>query len=181
MTGNTGHDRDSSEVAGSTSSESGTTQPNFVSVRLTGVGGWLLFFVISQLALRPLLSFSRLFAGVRAAQIAERFPATATIIKIETAAYAGLLIGGILVGCALLRTGVAWPVLLTKLYLIANGLLTLGLAVLYLSSDLPEGARTTLIVNGFINGIGVSLVSFVWFMYFMRSKRVQATYLGRLT
>jgi hypothetical protein len=172
---------DSSEVAEAPSPISATSPPNFVSVQLKGVGGWLLFFVIGQLALRPLMFFSKLGQGVNTAQIAERFPSTATIIKIETAVQVGLLIAGIVVGCALLRTGVTWPVLLARLFLIANALLTLALAVLYFSSDLPEAARTTLIVEGLVSGVGVSIVCFVWFLYFMRSKRVHATYFGKVT
>ena len=88
-----------------------------------------------------------------------------------------LLIGGVIVGLALLKTGVSWPVLLTKMYLVANAVLNLALAVLYFGTDLPEIARTSLIAKGIISGVLVTIVCCLWFLYFTRSRRVQATYL----
>jgi hypothetical protein len=178
MDDNATHDYDSAQIAESYSPAMAQTGFTY-SVEVSGVGGWLLLFVIGQLALRPMLFLTSLFRGATAADIAERFPATATLIRIETAIQFVLLIGGILVGCALLKTGVRWPVLLTKAYLVANALLTLTLAVLYFGSDLPEDARAGLMVRGIATGIIVSIVSFIWFMYFTKSKRVQATYLER--
>ena len=167
---------DSTRLIESPSTASISSEPDFSKVDVKGVGGWLLFFVIGQLALRPILFFASLARGASSAGISERFPATGTIIKIEAAIQIGLLIGGILVGCALLKTGVSWPVLLTKVYLVANALLNLTLAVLYFGTDLPENARTSLIAKGIISGVLVSIVCFLWFLYFTRSKRVQATY-----
>jgi len=77
----------------------------------------------------------------------------------------------------LLKTGVRWPVLLTKIYLVANALLNLALAVLYFGSDLPDSARQSLIAKGIMSGVVVTIVCFLWFLYFTRSRRVQATYL----
>ncbi|HWP54762.1 MAG TPA: hypothetical protein VN476_11560, partial [Pyrinomonadaceae bacterium] len=100
----------------------------------------------------------------------------ARIITIEATIQIALLIGGIIVGVALLKTGVKWPVLLTKIYLVANALLNLALAGLYFRTDLPEFTRTSLIAKGIISGVVVTIVCFLWFLYFVRSKRVQATY-----
>lgn len=176
MNDKTSDDHDSSGIAESYSPSLISSQPDFTAVQVNGVGGWLLFFVIGQLALRPMLFLSNLLRGASAAEIAERFPFTATIIRIETVIQIVLLIGGILVGCALLKTGVRWPVLLTKIYLVVNALLTLTLAVLYFSSDLPETTRTSLIARGIASGVVVSIMSLIWFLYFTRSKRIQATY-----
>jgi hypothetical protein len=156
-----------------------SSEPDFTKVEVRGVGGWLLFFVIGQLALRPMLFFASLLTSTARADVAERFPATARIITIEGTIQIALLIGGVIIGLALLKKGVKWPVLLTKIYLVVNAVLNLALAVLYFGTDLPEFTRTSLIAKGLISGVVVSIVCFLWFLYFIRSKRVQATYFGQ--
>jgi hypothetical protein len=170
---------DSAEAAGSPSATSTISEPRFVSVKPKGVGGWLLFFVIGQLVLRPVQFFGARANGVDLAQIAARFPSTARIIVIERALLIGSMIAGIIVGLALLKTGDKWPVLLTRLYLIASPLLAILLAVLYTNSDLPQTSRSQVITSGIVNAAGTCVVCLVWFLYFTKSKRVQATYLGR--
>ena len=177
MNDNALNNYESSKLAGSFSPASNPSEPDFSKVEVRGVGGWLLFFVIGQLALRPMLFLSNLLRGATPAEIAERFPFTAKIIMIETAVQVALLIGGIVVGCALLKTGVRWPVLLTKAYLVANAFLTLMVGVLYFNTDLPEGPRMSLIARGTVTGVVVLIASSLWFLYFTKSKRVQATYL----
>jgi len=178
MDDNAPNDYDSAQIAESCSPAMAQTGFTY-EVVVKGVGGWLLFFVIGQLALRPMLFFASLLTNTARADVAERFPATATIIKMEATIQIVLLIGGVIVGLALLKTGVRWPVLLTKMYLVANAVLNLALAVLYFGTDLPEIARTSLIAKGIITGVLVSIVCFLWFMYFIRSKRVQATYFAQ--
>ena len=176
MDDNETNDHGSARIAEPYSPAMISSEPDFAKVEIKGVGGWLLFFVIGQLALRPMLFFASLLKSKPIADVAERFPATAKLITIEATIQIALLVGGILVGLALLKTGVRWPVLLTKIYLVANALLNLALAVLYFGNDLPEFARKSLIAKGIISGVLVSIVSFLWFFYFIRSKRVQATY-----
>ena len=172
------NNHDSAQIAESYSPAMAQTGVTY-KVEVKGVGGWLLFFVIGQLALRPMLFFASLLTSTPRAGVAERFPATARIITIEATIQIALLIGGVIVGLALLKTGVKWPVLLTKIYLVANALLNLTLAVVYFGTDLPEFTRTSLIAKGIITGVLVSIVCFLWFMYFIRSKRVQATYFAQ--
>jgi hypothetical protein len=172
------NNHDSAQIAESYSPAMAQTDVTY-KVEVKGVGGWLLFFVIGQLALRPMLFFASLLTSTPRAGVAERFPATARIITIEATIQIALLIGGVIVGLALLKTGVKWPVLLTKIYLVANALLNLALAVVYFGTDLPEFTRTSLIAKGIITGVLVSIVCFLWFMYFIRSKRVQATYFAQ--
>jgi len=169
------NNHDSAQIAESYSPAMAQTDVTY-KVEVKGVGGWLLFFVIGQLALRPMLFFASLLTSTPRAGVAERFPATARIITIEATIQIALLIGGVIVGLALLKTGVKWPVLLTKIYLVANALLNLALAGLYFRTDLPEFTRTSLIAKGIISGVVVTIVCFLWFLYFVRSKRVQATY-----
>lgn len=173
-------DPGSARIAESYSPAMINSEPDFNKVEVKGVGGWLLFFVIGQLALRPMLFFASLLKGTTNPDVAARFPATATIIKIEATIQIALLVGGILVGLALLKTGVSWPVLLTKLYLVANAVLNLALAVLYFGTDLPEFTRATLIARGIISGVVVTIICVLWFLYFTRSRRVQATYFETL-
>jgi Protein of unknown function (DUF2569) len=179
MDDNSTNDPGSAAIAESYTPALISSEPDFTKAEVKGVGGWLLLFVIGQLALRPMLFFASFLASTARADVAERFPATARIITIEATIQIALLIGGIIVGVALLKTGVRWPVLLTKIYLVANALLNLALAVVYFGSDLPEFTRTSLIVKGIISGVVVSIVCLLWFMYFTRSKRVQATYFAQ--
>ena len=179
MDDNAPNNHDSAQIAESYSPAMISSEPDFTKAEVRGVGGWLLFFVIGQLALRPMLFFASLLTSTPRAGVAERFPATARIITIEATIQIALLIGGVIVGLALLKTGVKWPVLLTKIYLVANALLNLTLAVVYFGTDLPEFTRTSLIAKGIITGVLVSIVCFLWFMYFIRSKRVQATYFAQ--
>ena len=58
--------------------------------------------------------------------------------------------------------------LLTKIYLVANALLNLALAVLYFGTDLPEFTRTSLIAKGIISGVVVTIVCCLWFLYFTK-------------
>src|SRR5262245_49772637 len=154
--------------------------PSPASKPLRGVGGWLLFFVIGQLALRPLIFLSRLGRSGNASQIAERFPITSNLLTIENLVQAALMIGGIVVGLSLLKTQVAWPIYLTKGYLVANAAFTVGLAILYFWNDLPYDARSTVIFQGIVTAILVSIISVAWFLYFTQSKRVQITYFAEL-
>lgn len=170
------NDHDSATVVESHSPALVTSDPDFSAAHVNGIGGWLLFFVIGQLALRPMLFLISFLKSTPRADVAERFPATAKIITIEATIQIALLIGGIIIGVALLKTGARWPVLLTKIYLVANALLNLTLAVLYFGTDLPEFSRTTLIAKGIISGVVVLIVCLLWFLYFTRSKRVRATY-----
>jgi len=176
MNDNAPDENDSTMTVEPSSPASITSVPDVTNVQVKGVGGWLLLFVIGQLALRPMLFFASLIKSTPIADVAQRFPATARIITIEATIQIALLIGGIIVGLVLFKTGVSWPVLLTKIYLVANATLNLALAVVYFGTDLPEFTRTSLIAKGIISGVLVSIVCLLWFLYFTKSRRVQATY-----
>lgn len=159
------------------SAVSSPTEHRFTSLKLKGVGGWLMFFIISQLVLRPAHYFGNRDTTVITAEMAARFPLNVRIIAIEKILTIGSLIAGIVVALALLKTGTKWPVLLAKLYLMMTSLLKIGLAALYFTTDLHDRWRTELITYGIVDAAITSLVCVVWFLYFTRSKRVQATYL----
>jgi len=125
MDDNTTPEHDSAGIAESYSPAMAHTGFTY-KVEVRGVGGWLLFFVIAQLALRPMLFLASLLTNTARTDVAERFPATARIITIEATIQIALLVGGIIVGLALLKTGVSWPVMLTKFYLVTNAVLNLA-------------------------------------------------------
>ena len=92
MDDNATHDYDSAQIAESYSPA--MAQADFTyQVEVRGVGGWLLFFVIGQLALRPMLFLASLLTATARADVAERFPATARIITIEATIQIALLLG----------------------------------------------------------------------------------------
>src|SRR6478735_532645 len=106
MDDNATPDYDSAQIAESYSPAMAQTDVTY-KVVVKGVGGWLLFFVIGQLALRPMLFLASILKSTPRADVAAQFPATARIITIEATIQIALLIGGIIVGVALLKTGVS--------------------------------------------------------------------------
>lgn len=127
---------------------------------LKGVGGWLLWFIIGQLVCRP-LQFVGTLSGpnsVNASQIADRFPFTATVINIEKIVMIASIALGVIVALALLRTDDSRPVTLAKIYLVANTLFSLVLAILYSTNDLPDRARSDLITQGISNLVVTSIL-----------------------
>ena len=172
---------DPADPSGYSPSVSAGSEPRIVSVKLKGVGGWLVFFIVGQLVLRPAQYFGTRASVVITPRIAARFPYNTRIIAVEQALQIGSMIAGILVGLALLKTGDKWPVLLAKAYLVATSLLVIVLAGLYFNTDLTEPWRTQLIVSGITSAVGTSAICLVWFLYFTKSKRVHATYLGKIS
>lgn len=152
---------------------------NSQDASLKGVGGWLLWFIIGQLVCRP-LQFVGTLSGpnsANASQIADRFPFTATVINIEKIVMIASIALGVIVALALLRTDDSRPVTLAKIYLVANTVFSLLLAILYSTNDLPDKARSDLITQGISNLVVTSILCGIWFLYFTKSRRVRATYL----
>jgi hypothetical protein len=110
-------------------------------------------------------------------RIANNFPITANVILVERVLGGCLLAFGVIVALALLLTHDSKPVMVAKMYLVANVASTLVLAILSLMNDLPDPNRTTVIVEQFAGFVVTSLVCTVWFLYFSRSTRVYKTYL----
>jgi hypothetical protein len=162
----------------------GTMLSSIISVilkrpyRAQGVDGWLLLFVVVQLVLRPIQAVNMLGSpdGANESQIADRFPVAANIMSIERIVVVGLVIVGVFVAFALLRTGHQWPVVFAKIYLIANPLMAIVLPILYYTSDLPANAKSQLIPQQIVIVIVSGVLSGIWFAYFTKSKRVRATY-----
>jgi hypothetical protein len=146
--------------------------------KLKGVGGWLLFFIIGQMILRPLRTLSELNDpnNVVTPLFQETFPTTATIISIERVFSIGLLAFGVAVAISLWKFHNPFSVKLTKIYLIANPVIMVLDALVYQLSDLPPDLQDSIMREGLMQAGLVAIVCVVWFLYFIKSERVQATY-----
>lgn len=149
-----------------------------IDSKLKGVGGWLLFFIIGQLVLRPARIMSELNDpdSVVTPLFEATFPTTATIISIERAFSIGLLLFGVFVALTLWKIRTPFSVKLAKIYLIANPVIMLLDAFAYKFSDLPTDIQESIMGRGLIEAGAVSVVCLLWFLYFIKSERVRATY-----
>jgi hypothetical protein len=144
-----------------------------------GVGGWLLVFVLSLLVCRPL---SILQNGLGAdpsviMRVGEKFPATALLLNFDKVLAFGLLVYGVVVAFALFNKGSALSVKLVRIFLIANPLAHVLVALLCGLSDFPEEYRNQLAQEVMGKAVMASFWSLLWILYFNRSRRVKATYL----
>ena len=146
--------------------------------KLKGVGGWLLFFIIGQMILRPLRTLSELNdpKNVVTPVFESMFPTTATIISIERAFSIGLLAFGVAVAISLWKVHTPFSVKLTKIFLIANPAFMLLDSLVYQLSDLPPELQDSIMREGLIQAGVVAIVCLIWFLYFTKSERVRATY-----
>ncbi len=149
-----------------------------LSPKLRGVGGWLLFFIIGQMILRPLRTLAELNDPKNAITPAfeAMFPTTATIIGIEKAFSIGLLAFGVAVAISLWKIHTPFSVKLTKIYLIANPVFMLSDSLVYQLSDLPAELQDSIMREGLLQAGVVAIVCLIWFLYFTKSERVRATY-----
>lgn len=143
----------------------------------SGIGGWLLIYILLHLVCRPLSALEGGF-GPNAAfisRLAQQFPTTLLILDVDKALTMGLMLFGVVAAFALLYKGTPLPVKLTKVYLAAHPLLCMLLAALYGFSDLEE-YRDQFVQVATRQAVAASVWSLVWTLYFNRSKRVKATY-----
>jgi hypothetical protein len=149
-----------------------------VGSKLKGVGGWLLFFIIGQLILRPSHILSELYDPKNAVTplFEATFPTTATIINMERVVSIGLLAFGVAVALALWKVHNPFSVKLTKIYLIANPVIMLLDTLVYKLSDLPPDIQDSVMQKGLIEAVVVAVACLMWFLYFIKSERVRATY-----
>ncbi len=149
-----------------------------VGSKLKGVGGWLAFFIVGQLVLRPLRMLAELNdpKNVVTPLFEETFPTTATIIGIEKAVNIGLLVFGVVVALALWKVRSPASVKLAKIFLIVNPILAILDAIAFKFSDLPAQVQDEVMQRGLIEVGVVTVICIIWFLYFTKSERVRATY-----
>jgi len=149
-----------------------------VGSKLRGVGGWLGFFVIGQLVLRPLRMLAELNdpKNMVTPIFEAQFPATATVIGIEKGVNIGLLAFGLVVGFMLWKVRTPFSVKLTKIYLIVNPIIVFLDAIALKFTDVPPSVLDELMPKAWIEVGVVTVICLIWFLYFTRSERVRATY-----
>jgi hypothetical protein len=137
-----------------------------------GVGGWLALFIVWQVACRPVSAC----IGT-ANDFSQLYPTMGFITALIIALNFGTLAFGVLIGIGLLRNTDASIVELTKKYLLTQ----LGVAVLTVLltaiADLPWFAKERAFSVALSSAFFATIYVGVWYQYFTKSKRVQATYL----
>jgi hypothetical protein len=149
-----------------------------INLKSTGVGGWLLIFILGQLILRPLkvldIEVAQRYALI---QELEKYPLTALLFKVDILLSVGLMAFGVVVALALLWKRNPLPVKLAKIYLALNPLAQVLMAALCSFSDFTAISKDRL-AQAFMTQAAVPAIwSLIWILYFSRSKRVKAMYL----
>jgi Protein of unknown function (DUF2569) len=121
---------------------------------LKGVGGWLLFFCISLTVLAPLLMFIRVWGSGFELE---------SIVDLVLAAF------GVLVGIMIWNVSARAFMLLWIYFGMTAALLVLGIVGAFLAPEGQNPKVTIQLVRALISTI-------IWFLYFKKSDRVQATF-----
>ena len=121
---------------------------------LKGVGGWLLFFCISLTMLSPLLMFIRVWGSG---------------FELESMFDLALTAFGVLVGAMVWNVHPRVFMLLWIYFGVTAGLIVLGIVGVLLADEAQDPKEITQLVRG------LATIT-IWFFYFKRSDRVQATF-----
>ena len=120
---------------------------------LKGVGGWLLFFCVSLTVLAPVLVLSRVVTDF----------SQSNIIDLVLVAF-GILVGGLVWNVHRSAFVLLW------IYFGANTLLsTLAIVGYALTAEQGREMEIIQLVRGLVSTV-------IWFLYFKKSDRVQATF-----
>jgi uncharacterized protein DUF2569 len=146
-----------------------------------GVRGWLLLFCVSITILSPLLATGNLylsFLSVR--ELALVIPEASSAYLKEILLSSAVSLFGIVTG-SLLWMGRREGLSLVGYYLFAAVAAPIFSIGLYDHEWLPQEVRAELKQDAIWQIIATLGAAVVWFFYFMKSKRVRATYGGNLT
>jgi Protein of unknown function (DUF2569) len=121
---------------------------------LKGVGGWLLFFCISLTFLAPLLMFARVWGSG---------------FELEGMVDLALTAFGVLVGIMVWNVNPRAFLLLWIYFGLTALLLVLGIAGSFVSTEEQDPREMVQLVRALISTV-------IWFLYFKKSDRVQATF-----
>lgn len=144
---------------------------------VSGVGGWLLLYILGHLVCRPLSALDGIGPSTAAvSDIAGGFTTTALILNVDKVLSVVLMVFGVVVAVALFRKGGPLPVKLAKIYLAVYPLACMFLAALYGFNDFDDLYREHLAQGAMGRAVSASVWSLGWTLYFNRSKRVKATY-----
>ena len=142
------------------------------------VGGWLLFYCVGLVILSPLATFGRMVSDWEEAKpVFDVYPFFKTAVIVECMGLTALVLAGFLVGL-LIWSGNPSGREFAKTYMLSRlfGLMGLEIIVLFLVRDLPADAMLS-VTGEVAAAVVVQCVWFtIWWLYFLKSKRVQALY-----
>lgn len=144
--------------------------------QLKGVGGWLLFFIVTLTIIRPLVVVVGLIANwVILSDVVDSLPGLIGASVFDSVLVVALAGYGIYAGVKLwtIQPG---AVRTAKIFLALTLAYVFGSPLLYAAADLPGVGYDVLMVES-VKEIVQALIYFgVWFSYLNVSRRVQATY-----
>ena len=145
-------------------------------LRASGVGGWLMFFIVTLVFINPL----RLCASLgQYSSDWEPFYATYPFLKlinfINIAVGLGLICFSVYAGLSLWKVRPN-AVRTAKTYLLALAISSITLTCLPLIAGLPEQANTAMLQVLPLEILKLLVYPTVWYLYLNKSKRVATTY-----
>ena len=139
-----------------------------------GFGGWLITFVVIFSVLLPIFAIQGVSQwGKISSYVMRRYSGLGTLKTLDMFFGIGLAVFGIYMGIALAKKLVPGTIKLAEVFLMTYGAASIILAIFVFSLNLPSS------VNSYMTRwVLVRLaVATAFFLYFKKSKRVQATYL----
>lgn len=141
-----------------------------------GIGGWLLFLIVSLTFLNPGVTIYNLYTGYREAHtVFYLFPGLRTTFLIDVVLSSSMIAFSLYAGISLWRIK-ASAVRVAKKYMIAAVAYALVGAVLPFLAGLPARDNESMVVPGLVQFFQTLIYVGVWVSYLTRSKRVQATF-----
>ena len=151
-----------------------TKEGDDLSEYIGGVGGWLLLFCISLVAV-PFRNISKFYSGYESVGLVDGIPGLRNFLILHGISVFGLAIFSIYAGFSLWRIRPN-AVKIAKIYLftyLACSFLALSFPfIVGFPPDLREGIYKENLVGLFRSLVGFS----IWFIYLTKSKRVKGTY-----
>ncbi|MEI6132364.1 MAG: DUF2569 family protein, partial [Bacillota bacterium] len=142
----------------------------------TGIGGWLLIFIVIITIVRPLMTVNGVFQDIKAIDIfSGEYPGFTIVMIIDIVLGVVVAILGVIVGINLQRLK-RGSVEEAKKYIILVGVYSLVISVIPYFSGLPSLVLSALIPTSVGQAIGSIGFFVIWYNYFIKSKRVKATY-----
>jgi len=141
------------------------------------VGGWLLFFAISLIAVAP-AGIARIVSGypsmTKIATASPKFKGVYVITSVVEFVVIGF---GVFAGVSILRAR-PYAVRVTKIFLLVN-VLALGKWFAYELLALPAGMVPLIYLEMAAEAVSRIPYSIIWVLYLSRSRRVKATFAPR--
>ncbi len=150
--------------------------PSRVDYRYNGVGGWLMFFIITLTFFSPLGTCSVLGRyDSEWGSLYQAYPVIRTIKWINVVFGVGLVCFSVYAGISLWKVRPN-AVAIAKTYLVTAALVGTMLIFLPLMAGLPEEANAAMLKALPMAILTVLVYPTIWFLYLTKSKRVATTF-----